>query len=265
MRSPFPGMDPYLEQAASWGGFHSRFINTLSDVLGEQLPPTYIVNIEVHVYIEDQETEESLSIVPDAYLVTAPEQGIATATAGGAITVPTLIEPIAAGEIRTRWIEIVDAESRKVVTTIELLSPFNKASHPKGLQAFLHKRRSVMLSSTHWVEIDLLRGGGRPDEVTGKSAYYTLLKRAEERTQREVWFFDLRDGLPTIAVPLKSHTPDLPLDLQYILERTYERGLYARSINYMQPVPPPRLRPADQAWAEAQIREWRAAHEQAPS
>jgi hypothetical protein len=36
MRSPFPGMDPYLEQF--WGDVHHRLITYLSDAIQKQLP-----------------------------------------------------------------------------------------------------------------------------------------------------------------------------------------------------------------------------------
>lgn len=41
MASPFPGMDPYLEQATLWPEFHSRLIVALADVLAPSLLPKY--------------------------------------------------------------------------------------------------------------------------------------------------------------------------------------------------------------------------------
>ncbi|PSN17406.1 hypothetical protein C7271_17910, partial [filamentous cyanobacterium CCP5] len=41
MPSPFPGMDPYLEQAAYWSSFHSRLIVALADDLAPRLRPRY--------------------------------------------------------------------------------------------------------------------------------------------------------------------------------------------------------------------------------
>jgi hypothetical protein len=39
----------------------------------------------------------------------------------------------------------------------------------------------------------------------------------------------------------------------------YQRGRYADSLDYDRPPPPPRLRPADEAWAAERIRSWRGA------
>ena len=38
MNSPFPGMDPYLEDPAIWMDFHERFITYCSDFLNDSLP-----------------------------------------------------------------------------------------------------------------------------------------------------------------------------------------------------------------------------------
>ena len=46
MDSPFPGIDPYLEESSGWPGVHHRLISVLSDVLSEQVAPRYTVSIE---------------------------------------------------------------------------------------------------------------------------------------------------------------------------------------------------------------------------
>jgi len=57
MDSPFPGMDPYLEEPSGWPGVHHRLISVLSDALTEQVAPHYTVSIEERVYITDDEPE----------------------------------------------------------------------------------------------------------------------------------------------------------------------------------------------------------------
>ena len=39
MPSPFPGMNPYLEQDDVWHDFHERFVPLVATVLGSQLRP----------------------------------------------------------------------------------------------------------------------------------------------------------------------------------------------------------------------------------
>ena len=211
MRSPFPGMDPYLEAGAGWAGVHSRLINAISEDLADQLMPAFLVTIEERVYLLD----------PD--------------------------------EAHDRYVEIRDSLGREVVATIEILSPRNKAPGTPGREAFLRKRSAVFQSGSHWIEIDLLRGGERPPDVRGRSDYYALLKRGGVAHPFEVWFFDLRDPLPTIAVPLRPPLPDVPLDLQAALSTVYRRGHYADVLPYGSPVPPPPLDPADANWVAAQI------------
>ncbi|REJ95816.1 MAG: DUF4058 family protein, partial [Planctomycetota bacterium] len=46
MPSPFPGMNPYLEQPDVWHDFHERFCPAVSDALVPQTRPAYIVKID---------------------------------------------------------------------------------------------------------------------------------------------------------------------------------------------------------------------------
>ena len=57
MPSPFPGMNPYFEQAAHWLDFHSEFLSSLRRLLAPQLAPKYIVQLEEHIYIHDLPSE----------------------------------------------------------------------------------------------------------------------------------------------------------------------------------------------------------------
>ena len=55
MLSPFPGMDPYLEDPGSWPDLHHRLISAASDQLNAQLRPRYLARIEERVYVDDGE------------------------------------------------------------------------------------------------------------------------------------------------------------------------------------------------------------------
>ena len=255
--SPFPGMDPFLEDPTEWGGVHLRLINSISDQLAALVQPNFSVKIEQHVYLITPEESRTQQIVPDVYLIETPPQATWAGAAVG-IMVPTIVEPIYEAEITERWIEVRDKRDRSVVTTIEVLSPFNKAKNTSGRSAFLQKRNNVMLSHTHWVEIDLLRAGERPAEVAGKSDYYALLKRSGIFGAYEVWYSDLRDRLPTIGIPLRPPFDDVPLDLQAAFSDIYQRGRYAADIDYAGDAPAPTLRPPVALWIKKQIAAWRA-------
>jgi hypothetical protein len=63
----------------------------------------------------------------------------------------------------------------------------------------------------------------------------------------------LRDRLPRIRLPLAAPDPDVVLDLQAVLARTYEAGGYMERLDYTAPCVPP-LSPEDQCWADDLIR-----------
>lgn len=259
MASPFPGMDPYLEDPIEWPELHIRLIMALSRQLSAQVTPHFYVRVEQRVSIVDPDDEQERRVImPDIFLAQSSTPATASNTSERVIATPTLISTLDEDlEVREYYLAIYDARSRTVVTTIELLSPVNKAGGAKQA-AFQAKRQAVMASPAHWIEIDLLRAGERPAEVAGKSDYYALLKRAGQRGPLEVWFCDLRDPLPTIAVPLRSPFADVPLDLQVALDSAYAEARYDAQLNYAAKPPPPPLRRADAAWVGERIAAWQA-------
>jgi hypothetical protein len=252
-------MDPYLEDAALWEGFHHRLIGVLDELLTLRVPPAFYVEQQAAVYILEPGVRQRPPIRPDLFLVEAgpiTTGGRTTATVERPITEPTIVTARYPEEMRQRYLEIRDATSHRVVTVIELLSPTNKTPGA-GRDAFVRKRHDVMASSTHWLEIDLLREGERPPEVADQSDYYALLRRGGAAEQLEIWFCNLRDELPVIAVPLTSSFSDIALDLQAAFTRTYDR-YYAARLTY-EAAPPSRCTPADAAWVAERVRAWRAA------
>src|SRR5438309_2218411 len=55
-RSPFPGMDPYLEEY--WGDVHYRLCTYSCDLLRRNLPPGLIARIDERTIIEDDSVNE---------------------------------------------------------------------------------------------------------------------------------------------------------------------------------------------------------------
>ena len=51
MRSPFPGMDPYLEEPGGWKGVHGRLIVVLGGLLNRDLGPDFIADGDTRVYL----------------------------------------------------------------------------------------------------------------------------------------------------------------------------------------------------------------------
>jgi hypothetical protein len=46
MPSPFPAIDPYLEQPSFWPSFHSWLFVAMAEVLGPKLRPHYYIEVE---------------------------------------------------------------------------------------------------------------------------------------------------------------------------------------------------------------------------
>jgi hypothetical protein len=61
-------------------------------------------------------------------------------------------------EVQERYLAIREGSTGEVITTLKLLSPKNKKAG-EGRDAYLQKRQQILTSATHFVEIDLLRGG----------------------------------------------------------------------------------------------------------
>ena len=260
MRSPFPGMDPYLEDPGGWGGVHDAMIALLREQLNRRLGAGYIADGDTRVYIVSQ--EEQRWVFPDVYVIETPTPAQASRSTGhSAIATPVRVSLADPTAVRQPYILIRDRASRQVVTIIELLSPINKTpvlvsgAAPTARAEFLQKRRETMSSTTHWLEIDLLRAGERPPEVRGANYYYALLKRTGAR-EAEVGPMGLRDPLPTIAVPLPAGQPDVPLDLQAAIEALFERYRYAELLNYSGPPPAPGISLGDASWVAQLVRRW---------
>ena len=71
MPSPFPGMNPYLEQPAFWSSFHTRLMVAIADTVAPQLRPNYYIEVETRTYQDQEEPEEILVGIPDAAVLAA--------------------------------------------------------------------------------------------------------------------------------------------------------------------------------------------------
>jgi hypothetical protein len=266
MASPFPGMDPYLEQPVFWSSFHNKFVVALADAIEVQLDAAYYVEVETRTYLDDDGAELLVGIPDVSVGVSAsgvvPESNVATA-----VVTPTQTEGLQKvmvpmpQEVREHYLEIRELGSGRVVTAIELLSPKNKKAG-EGRQSYENKRSLILGSLTHLVEIDLLRAGQSMPmrNVQVATDYYILVSRSQQRPQADLYSFSIRDPMPTIPIPLALAQAELAIDLQAVFNGVYQRSRYHTRIDYQQPVPPPKLRPADQEWVEQQLIAWQQSH-----
>ena len=260
MRSPFPGMDPYLEQF--WGDVHHTIITYARGALQRELPSGLIARVDERVFVEPSEGQ-GRNIVPDVRVVERgrpQERGIGTGN-GVAVAEPLVIHLDQSEPVRQGFIEIIDIKSgRRVVTVIEVLSPSNKISGP-GRDLYVKKQEELRAGGVSLVEIDLLRAGTRVLSVPfdripegHRSAYAVCARRGWKPFEIEYYRIPLRERLPAIPIPLRRDDRDVALDLQSLIDQCYESGRYGDDIDYREEPDPP-LGGDDARWAEALLHE----------
>lgn len=254
IRSPFPGMDPYLEAQGRWRDCHASFITYLREAITEQLPETYITVIDEQVHLVGWASESRREFRPDVTVLREPlaERPLPPPTAAHVATLEPVSIPYAEDEqeVRDTWIEIRRSADESLVTVIELLSPTNKGS--SGRADYLAKRLALLRQPVHLVEIDWRICGHRMpmQSPLPPGDFYTLVFRTERRPHADVYSWTLPHPLPTIPIPLQSPDSDLPINLASVFQRTYELGRYDRILKYNRPLDLP-LAPDDRGWAEA--------------
>lgn len=258
MRSPFPGMDPYIECPELWSDFHNDLASEIRAQLNQTIQPAYFARLTPYVTYEVIEVGKTFGIRPDVGiwgLQSSPPESRSAA----AIATPAPVESRVALDIplRLHRVEIRATSTQELVTVIEILSPVNKRPGHDAYRDYQRKRRDLLRSPVHLLELDLLRGGERPplEEPVPAAPYYVTLSREGYRPIVTVWPIQLVDPLPVLPVPLLEPDPDASLDLASIVAGVYERGAYASQIDYRQPLPPPALSELESIWLDKLLRE----------
>lgn len=257
MPSPFPGMNPYLEQPEIWSQVHKWLIILIAQTLNPQLRPKYRVVVEERVY--EAKGDDSLLVgIPDDVVVqtqTTDKANLAHIAVATPPTKPVKITLPMTETVREWYLEVRQVETGEVMTVMEILSPKNKRSG-EGRIKYESKRQKILGSLTHLVEIDLLRQG-KPMPMNGQeiqSHYRIVVSRSSERPQADLYAFNLQQEIPAFPLPLQSADREIVINLQELLHNLYEQGSYDLAINYRQePLPP--LSTADVAWVDKVLRE----------
>lgn len=265
MPSPFLGMNPYLEHPALWSGIHHRLMTAIANDLASQIRPKYIVAIEERVY--EMSGEKSLLVgVPDVSVQSASPGNAAltqtaTSTTESNVAVTTLTaQPIEVTipipeTLTESYLEVRAVETGEVIAAIEVLSPKNKQSAVGRLQ-YETKRQKILGSSTHLVEIDLLRQG-EPMPILNpaiQSHYRILVSRSNTRPKAQLYAFNLPNRIPEFPLPLRSEDAEPLVDLQRLVNEIYEQGSYDLRLDYTSE-PVPALSEADAAWVDRVLRQ----------
>lgn len=223
MPSPFPGMGPFLENSGRWADFHHRFVNYCCEAIADKLPDAY------GVWIEERSWPK---VLPDL-----------------------LEDPV------EQFIQIVKLPEQLPVTVLELLSPTHKEE--TGRSEFAMNRHAFLRNRVNVVELDLLIGGQRlpMGGTLPPGHFFAIVARGRGGGSADVYPWTVRDRLPVLPVPLSAPDPDIRVDLSAVFATTFERGRYARTIRYDDPLKLP-LGDDDRAWIRERLN---AAHPGPPT
>jgi Protein of unknown function (DUF4058) len=203
MPSPFPGMDPYLEQAKFWPEFHSHMMNTLFQAVVPGLLERYRARVLERVYTLEQ----------------------------------VLFTSVSRQEHREPYLEIRQRTDHRLVSLIEVVSPANKTS-AASRQQYLDKRHDAQRHKANVVEIDVVLEGQRLHDFTRESLpawdYSVVVTRAARPEQYELYTATLDKRLPRFRLPLAADDRDNVIDLQAVLHRVYDVGDFASRVDYKQ-------------------------------
>ena len=238
MSPRFPGMDPFLE-GSLWMSVHTQLCAVIAWQLAPLVRPKYLVLPTERFVLEDLDgisVTTSGSIIPDVGVARSDVPTVEPAQVNIATeTVPLQLTTLMPARVPHVTIEIRDVAQRRLVTAIEVLSPTNKRG--EGRDEYLAKRRHILLSTAHLVEIDLLRRGYRVPmrEALPRAAYFVFVSRVERRPRTDVWPIELNQPLPQIPIPLQAPDADVALDLGGALASVYERLGLDLAVDYTQP------------------------------
>jgi hypothetical protein len=258
MPSPFPGMDPFLENPAFFPSVHSRLITFMAEALQSRLPEPYFADISERLWVET--TERQIEPDVDVFRLDQPAK-----ENPGAVAVEVRSQPIVItvphDEKRETFVEIRtrSGEGERLVTTIEILSLSNKTPGQKGRDLYVQKQREIIDSDRiHLVEIDLLRAGTHATAVPRNRLirkaspfdYHVCIHKFDQFVKYFVYAIQLPERLPEIAIPLLPGDGSVPLDLQAVFDRCYDSGPYPRRVHYQASRLDPPLPPNQLEWVK---------------
>jgi len=258
MNNPFLGMNPWLE-GEDWHDFHNTFATEISNQIIQQIAPKYKVFVEKYVVRTSLVDNEINIYYPDVG-VSDNEVKEAILTYGSGSDSPFTAHDLTISinlpvEQKIPLVKIVDAKNREVITIIEILSPANKQG--EGFITYQEKRKNILQSPVHLLEVDLLRRGKRViihPRVQAADYVVGLTKSGDAQTL--LWLFDPLQPLPTIPVPLRPNDPPATLNLQTIFTDIFEKRQYGSYFDYREKAPAPALK----ASVKRHLEEWLSAN-----
>jgi hypothetical protein len=223
MPSPFPGMDPYLEDEALWPVFHHQLVMCLYQILLPGLVDRYRARVCQRNYVTEQ----------------------------------ALFTSVVREEHHEDYIEIRQRSDGRLVTLLDVVSPANKITS-MGRAAYLEKRREGRNANANLVELDLILQGQPTLEYSRDGLpdwdYAVTVTRSTQPDRYEIYTATLQKRLPRFRLPLAPDDRDTVLDLHTAFTRCYDQGDFASRIDYRRDPTVP-LAEEDRHWLESVLRQ----------
>ncbi len=216
MPSPFPGMDPYLEEEGLWSQFQHHLVLCLYQTLLPGLGDRYRARIGQRFYITEQ----------------------------------ALFTSVVREEHHEDYIEIRQRSDGRLVTLLDITSPGNRTT-AVGRRAYLHTRQDSKTVNANMVEIDLVLQGQPLLDYSRENLpdwdYAVTVTRAAQPERYEIYTSTLQKRLPRFRLPLAADDRDTVIDLHHAFTRCYDQGGFAARIDYQRD-PSTTLSDEDRRW-----------------
>jgi len=161
MPSPFPGMDPYLEDDRFWPVFQHQLVMSLYQLLLPGLADRYRARVGHRHYVTEQ----------------------------------VLFTSIQRDEHQEEYIEVRQRSDGRLVTLLDIVSPTNK-TFDTGRRVYLEKREEGKRAHANLVEIDLALQGQPMLEYSRDGLpdwdYAVTVSRARQPERYEIYTATLR-------------------------------------------------------------------------
>lgn len=223
MPSPFPGMDPYLEEESLWPSFHHQLVMCLHQLLLPGLGDRYRARVAQRHYVTEQ----------------------------------ALFTSIIREEHHEDYVEIRQRTDSRLITLLEVVSPTNKTTQ-QGRAAYLDKRREGRSANANLVEVDLVLQGQPTLEYSRDGLpewdYAVTVTRSTQPDRYEIYTATLQKRLPRFRLPLASDDRDTVLDLHVAFSRCFDQGNFGSKINYSKD-PATTLDDGDRKWIDEMLKQ----------
>jgi Protein of unknown function (DUF4058) len=225
MPSPFPGMDPFLEEPKRWPAFQHQFVASLYQHLLPGLVDRYRARVATRTYTTE---------LP-------------------------LFTSVLREERQEEYVELRDRTDGRLVTLIDIVSPANRTT-ALGREQYLATRKAAETHRAALVEIDLVTAGAPlldyPRDNLPEMDYSITVTRASSPGKYEIYTCTLAKRLPRFRLPLAPDEKDAPVELQDVFKRAYDLSGLGSAIDYAGPLPSDaKFSDATRQWIAAQLKQ----------